>query len=66
MSVQGKTETEVRDAAKLFDEILCVVESKQLAPVLHTQVRRLRISARRWPRLIRWPAEIRAFCGRAA
>lgn len=39
--MQGKSEIEVRDAAKLFDEIQCVVESKQLAPVLHTQVRLL-------------------------
>ena len=36
--VQGKTETEIRDAAQLFDEIQRVIESKQLAPILHTRV----------------------------
>ena len=37
--LQGKSELEVRHTAQLFDDMQSVVESKQLVPMLYTQVR---------------------------
>ena len=47
--LQGKSEMEVRHTAQLFDDMQSVVESKQLVPMLYTQVR----IARRQPVVVR-------------